>query len=190
MNELTPVVILKIINSLPPFAYEPVSETAIERETRLTPVAEAIYWASDIRPAGVSRLAQAAALIALAHHETGLAKYVGDGNCLAGPVGMQCDPDKFTGIPRARGYWQHWKVSCPKLWKTEPGSREELFVGARCTAGKLTGAYYRCASRNPNVWAGAFSGFRSITCDWKPATERANSMNHVRYLLTKALDEN
>lgn len=171
------------------FDKEPEPETTEERVERFTPIAKVIYQVSNIRPRGVDRVTMISVLITLGQFESKFAKYVGEGRCIEGPVGMQCDPDE-KGIPRARSYFQHWEVSCPKLWETEPGSKEELFVAAKCTARKLTGAYYRCREINPNVWAGAFSGFRASSCIWEPAIERANAINKIRYMLVKELTNN
>lgn len=158
------------------------------RRARLTLVADAITTAAFKRYGGINPLVMAAALTTVAKAESNFALYVGEGRCLDGPRGARCDPDPRTGRPRARTYFQLWKVACRKAWAQPQGSRAELYAAADCAAQRLAGAYYRCNHRHPDGrWAGAFSGYRSNICQWRPAASRARSMRSVQLLLVRSM---
>lgn len=146
-------------------------ETELERARRLQPVAYAqeqaclAIWPQEPRSC-------VRGLLLIGERETHWARYVGEGRCKDGPVGMRCDPDRF-GNPRARTYWQLWPAACPKLKHTVPGSEAELMLGARCAAAQLRTAYARCSSNPHGRWAGAFAGYRSIDCHWPGGARRA-----------------
>src|SRR5690606_18816635 len=100
-----------LLVALPPFAAEPVPESADERAERLKPVAGAIWQAAAQRPSGFTRGQWSAVLTALGWHESRWAAYVHDGRCSEGPVGARCDDG------RARTAWQLHRSACPSVWE-------------------------------------------------------------------------
>ena len=172
-------IILAILLAAPAFTAEPTPETHEDRHTRLWILSTEIAAASRTQP-GVAPYEVAAALLTLGKLESGWAAYVGNGECASGPRGMRCDPDKRTGVPRARSYWQVHVGACPQAWREEPGSLEELRAAARCAARHWSGARLRCRGRHPSGDdAGAFSGYRSNTCDWPGGTYRAREYTRM-----------
>lgn len=137
-----------------------------ERGGRLAMLAEAIDSVARSRE-------QAALLIAMAVHESRLARYVAEGRCSEGPKGAQCDP--LGGVARSRGYWQNRKVSCRPGWAEEAGSREELFAMAACSARLLWGGYVRCGTAE-----GAFAAANgSTSCKAPWAKSRVRTYRRV-----------
>lgn len=150
-------------------------EGEASRRARLDAVASAIAEASE-RYADPPRVA--AALLVIGRRESHWARYVGEGRCSEGPVGMRCDPDK-KGVARARTYWQLWSKACAPAWEASPGSREELSAAAKCAAGLWVGASQRCQDAPDGAIAGAFAGYRS-GCLWKGGKPRAQEWAIVK----------
>src|SRR5690606_10260436 len=142
--------------ALPPFAAEPVPESAEARAERLESFAPMLWAAAKVRPAGVSRPAWTGVLIELTNAETALALYIWKDECETGPY--KCDDGK------AKGPFQAWEVACPELWTLPGGSQEWLAYSAQCASRLLTSAYYRCRHRNDDPLAGAFSGYAGASC--------------------------
>lgn len=167
--------IRNVIGRTPPSSWDQESEA--QRAVRLDLAAHAVRLGSQ----GDEQLA--AALIALGQHESGFAQYVGEG-CDPVPKGAaNCDGG------RARSYWQAWRVACPRAWELPRGSREATIAFAVCAGKKLQGQAKRCQGQHPaGYWAGAFSGYRSTPCDWKPAAERARTMQ-VKLQLLQSRDQ-
>ena len=155
-----------LLVALPPFAAEPVPESAEERAERLKPVAGAIWQATTTRPSGFSRGQWSAVLVSLGWHETRFARYVQVGECETGPVGARCDAG------RARGLWQQHRSACPSVWELEPGSVDELREGARCASRLMYAATRRCSRRAPTLLVGGFSGYAGASCNWHKAHQR------------------
>lgn len=175
--------ILAVLLSLPPSVTD--TETPEARVARISVAATAIAAASARATCSEqwegpgcrrrwpgSREQLAAALLALGWHETRWAQYVGEGRCAEGPPGQRCDPDR-AGRPRARSYWQVWRVAWPQLWKTRPGSPEAVQEAAWGAAVRMSGAWWRCRKQAVTPLAGAFSGYRALSCTWPSATDRA-----------------
>lgn len=172
--------ILAILVALAPFYGD--KETPERRLVRLESAAEAMAAAAEKYRDRIPPLMTAAALITLGKHESNFAQFVGEGRCLDGPKGMRCDQDPSTGEPRARSYYQLWKVACPKLWETEPGSREEQMVAADCAIVNWAKGWHACGPKHPDGRiAGAFAGYRTQSnCKWAPAKKRASTMAHFQ----------
>lgn len=108
---MSPDAVLAVLLSLPQYTGDRFADPTLEDRARLLrPVAVAIAEVARNRT-------EAAALIALAKHETNLARYVLDGYCEQGPVGARCDGG------RARGAWQvhSW---CRALWAVPENVRD------------------------------------------------------------------
>jgi len=114
---------------------------------------------------------RAARLIAQGHHESRFARYVGEGRCEDGPKGARCDPDKH-GVPRARSYWQTWRVSCAGAWDAPAGSLAELRAAASCTDRLMRAGARRCSLNGFSVDHGAFAGARGGAACTGPWAER------------------
>lgn len=123
------------------------------REARLATIAFVIATASE----GVPE--RAALLMAQGESESRWARYVGEGRCKEGPPGERCDPD-YRGFPRARTYWQTWRVSCPKAWDEEAGSVLEMTEAAKCTVRLMRSGMRRCQLNGYDPLHGAFAGAR------------------------------
>lgn len=156
------------------------------RRVRMVPVAHAVAAAAQqatcaahwnvrgcrrIWPGSTENAA--AALLALGWHETRWAQYVGRGRCLDGPKGSRCDPDPKTGLPRARGYWQLWRVAARDAWALPVGTPNALRAEAWAAMRRLAGARARCVKRALTPLTGAFSGYAGRRCRWMPAKVRA-----------------
>jgi len=140
-----------------------VGMTGEERSAMLEPVAAAIVGASSSR-------FEAAVLTAPAWHECGLASYVLDDRCEAGPEGARCDNG------RARGPWQVHERPCPELHALPLRAPERFEIGARCALRGWRGARYRCRGKHPaGDIAGAFSGYRGSPCADEVGAIRARS---------------
>jgi hypothetical protein len=172
--------ILAVLMVLPP-AESDVSEPTAHRWARLADTAEAIAIASE-RACGPEARKPiwlgdpphlAARLVALGWGESRYARYVGAGRCLDGPLGSQCDPHPRTGEPRARSYWQLWRVAAPEVWYLPAGGPRELRAAAWAAARRLSGARTRCRGRGVSEFAGAYAGYRALPCRWAPAIGRA-----------------
>lgn len=167
---------LAVMTAQPPF-YLDRDEPPEERLVRLEPAARAQekaclkFWPQD-------PWACVAGTITIGQRESHWAKYVGEGRCKEGPVGMRCDPDK-DGNPRAHSFWQLWPSACPGLAKLTPGSVAQLDRAASCAAAQLATAYHRCHWSQHGRWAGAFAGYRSSDCNWSGGPRRARVMVQV-----------
>lgn len=159
---LASATILSALLSLAP-AWTDRDASAEERVALLEPVAEAI--------AAVARTPEdAAALTALAWHESRLARYVVEGRCSDGPRGARCDNG------RARTPWQVHSWCRAAFSVAEP---ESLRAGAECALRHLHWAAHRCALQSLDVVQGMFSGYRSGSCAWSPAKERVATYRRV-----------
>ena len=172
--------------SLPRFTLD--TESEAERTARMHAVAEASAravnravcagpWAKDDKCVrvwpGKSR-DLLAAMIALGYHETRYSQAVQEGRCDELPKGMQCDHG------HARGLWQQWETACPEMWKTAPGSAEELEASAWCAATLLSRSYVVCSSDGEgDAWAGAFGRYGARGCSWPGGKSRAATMRRV-----------
>lgn len=131
---------------------------SLEQRTALyTPVAMTI--------AAVAKTPEsAAALIAIARHESHLARYVLEGRCHEGPVNERCDNG------RARGPWQvhPW---CPAT---------DLEGQARCVLGQFWWGYRHCGG----LYAGAFASLSGRgACTWSGSSKRIATMGDARFRL-------
>ncbi len=169
-------VVLFVLSTLAPYDADR-DEDPAARRARLTPAAESI--ASEART-----YEEGAALIALGEAESHFARYVMEGRCLDGPRHARCDLDPRSGLPRAVGPWQVWHW-CTAAHAAAAGSREQLQAGARCAARHWRSARLRCIQRNPDVLAGAFSGYRGASCEWRPAERRAKRTRELLTLMLK-----
>jgi hypothetical protein len=113
----------------------------------------------------------AAILLALGWHESRFAGYVGRGCRDIPEEAANCDGG------RARSYWQAWRVSCRQAWELPRGSEQATRAFAACALRRFHGSAKRCHGRHPaGHWAGAFSGYRSVDCTWRPGAERARTL--------------
>lgn len=175
--------VLSVLLAWPPFGAEPVHETDIDRQIRLTQAAIVVTEAAEARPGRWPSVRVAAALLALGHGESRFARYVGVGLCHTGPKGARCGLDR-RGRMRARTYWQIEKPACRELWQHEPGSFIEILSAARCASRLFVGAYYRCG----DDLRGAFAGYaKGGGCGWAPAARRARRMRRIESRLRQLL---
>jgi hypothetical protein len=163
--------ILTAMLALPAYAGDR-SESPEERAALLRPVAVAIAETAQSPET-------AAALIALGWHETKFARAVIEGRCSEMPAGSRCDNG------RARGVWQAWNVACPAAYRFADGSLESLRAEVRCAVGNLYSARNRCERRAPELWGGAFSGYRGASCLWPAAARRVQTMREVLAVLRR-----
>lgn len=150
--------ILAVLLSLPQYRGDLHADPTPEDRARLLrPVAEAIAEVSKNRT-------EAAALIALAKHETNLARYVLDGYCHQGPAGARCD----GGM--ARGAWQvhRW---CRELWAGPESAPGRHLAGARCAIRLLRHGRAQCGTL-----AGAFGVYAGAGCKWRGGPGRARTV--------------
>jgi hypothetical protein len=163
-------VILAILLAWPAF-YTETDEQPEKRRARLVMAALAIEHAAN---ATADPQETAAALLTIGFEESRFAAYVGEGRCSEGPKGARCDEGK------ARGYWQLWRVACPRAWQLEHNSRRALREQARCAARTWRGAKLRCRRRHPaGPVAGAFAGYRGADCTWHRGAKRAERFRRV-----------
>lgn len=155
---VTAEAVLVVLLSLPQYRGDIHADPTVEDRTRLLrPVAEAIAEVSKTRT-------EAAVLVALAQHETTLARYVLDGACYQGPVGARCDGGK------ARGAWQvhSW---CKPLWAGPENAPGRHLAGARCAVSLLRKGRAQCGSL-----AGAFGVYAGAGCKWRGGPGRARTV--------------
>lgn len=190
-----PDALLAVLLLMPRAAYDE-SEAPTLRRARLAAVAAAIADASE-RACGrdAPRVLWrgdpphlAARLAVLGQRESQYARYVGEGRCAVGPAGARCDPHPLTGVPRARTYWQLWQVAAPRVWRLPQGAPLELREAAWRAAQLLAGARTRCRGRGVSELAGAYSGYRALSCRWPPAVERARHAEAIEAQLRLRLD--
>jgi len=162
--------ILYVLMGLTPWNGD-VNDTEAERRALLQPIAADIAFAATEKSDGLGAVLKASAVLAVGDHESHWARYVIEGRCDEGPVGARCD----EGL--ARGPFQQHASACPRAYRHPEASRESLREEARCAVRLLTGALRRCRGRHPaGNWAGAFSGYRSASCAWKPAARRQKTL--------------
>lgn len=122
---------------------------------------------------------EAATLMALAYHETKLAKLVMEGHCDQLPKGMQCDSGKALGV------FQLHKEACPAAWALATpnggpeGQRESLHEQARCAIRLLRWNAQRGKGVAPTPLHGAFSGYAAQDWNWKGAEERVHTVERL-----------
>lgn len=167
MNEFASAAVVEVLNALlhiPTYGADR-HEQPGERIALFWPVAQTIASVSKNKE-------ERAAMVTLLKHESGGARYVLSGHCSQGPVGARCDHG------HARGPFQvhSW---CKDAYSVNEDSPESLQAGALCAIHMLRAAKYRCASRNSDLLAGMFSGYRSSSCTWPPARDRAHTMRAV-----------
>jgi len=151
-------VILSILLTFPTFWYDR-NESTEARHARMLETAQAI--------AGVAKnRTEAAALIAVAWHESRFSAHVQTGRCNELPKGMQCDGGQ------ARSIFQLHRGACPELWETPVN--EHTRIGARCAMRLLRGFRERCASVS-----GAFGMYAARSCKWKGGVSRETTMRKV-----------
>lgn len=151
--------IVAVLLTLPQYGGDRFADPTVEDRTRLLrPVAVAIS-------AVARNVTEAAALAALAKHETSLARYVLDGACYQGPVGARCDGGK------ARGAWQvhSW---CRALWAGPENAPGRHLAGARCAIGLLRAGRQQCGDL-----AGAFGVYAGAGCKWRGGPGRVKTTN-------------
>ncbi len=137
--------VLALVQRLP-VAWVDRDEPKHERLARMKVVADAF------RPFSMR---ERAAGLSVWYGESKLAKHVRD-DCSWRPEGSagNCDHGK------AKGYGQHHRASCPKLWTLPSGSDEAVHESARCTVRLLRFGHARCGSV-----AGAMAVFGGLPCD-------------------------
>lgn len=147
--------LLVIIMAMPQFQGD--GETPQQRLDRVHAFAE---LACEYSPE------MAANLTTLAEHESRFARYVWYG-CKTIPSGAaNCDRDRRTGKPRAKGPFQLWRW-CKAVWAAEDGSRAQLRAGMACASRRLRSMARHCRGRNQyGLLAGMFAGYRSRHCEW------------------------
>lgn len=138
------------------------------------PIAQAIAAATQ-RPEEI------AMLLSQGWHESGFAAYVSEGRCLEGPRDARCDPDKKTGLPRARSPWQVWSW-CAKAWGPPEGSVAAMTGAAHCVLGKYRMGYRRCGT-----FEGGFAVMRRNQCESAAAPRRVATMMRLVDKLRKRL---
>lgn len=174
--------IVSILHNTPRFSGDR-DEPDAGRSARLRLIGKAILEAARTEgpSANFAPAELAASLAAVGQHETGWARYVGEGRCEDGPPGMRCDPGP-DGKPQARGYWQLWRSSCSGLWALEDLHRKpfdyldgQVYAGARCAAVRLVRERERCFGRNKKgIIAGMFGGYMG-RCDAPAAGQRVKT---------------
>ena len=169
--------ILTVLLAFKPYTGD--GESLEARRARLTPVAHHIAEASK------GSVTMAAVSITLGHSESRFAVYVGEDRCMDGPVGQQCDATK--GKPRARSYWQLWRVACQKAWQYPSPSTEGLRAATACAVARFRGGMSRCATEGIGGLRGGFAGYRSADCTWGGAKSRAVKAARVESRLRAAM---
>jgi len=148
-------------------------ETPEQRSALYRPVAEAI--------AEVSRTdAEASLLVALAYHESRLARFVIEGRCADGPRGQRCDGGK------ARGVFQLHQSACPEAWVLEDGSTESMRAEARCAIRLLRWNAARGKGRAPSRLHAAFAGYAARDWNWSGAAKRVATALRIERTLMQA----
>lgn len=177
--------VLRVLLGFRAFAAEPQPETELERQVRLTQAAIVMTDVAVSRPGKLEPMRAAAVLLTQGKAESNFARYVGEGQCMSGPAGAQCDP--HHGKPRARGYWQPHRSACPRVWNHKPGSYAESREAAECIARLWAGAVWRCRNRAETPEAGGFAGLRGIDCTWRGGVRRARALTQTESRLRQLL---
>ena len=170
---ITVASVLAVILSLPQFYLDVPKFGAAEREALVRPVAEAIVEVARSRT-------EAAAMVALAYHESRFSDSVLRGACDELPKGMRCDEHK--GVPLARGAWQLHESACRTAWAFPAGSVESLRAEARCVIRLLRWNAKRGKGVAPSDLRGAFAGYAARDWNWPGAETRERT---VELLLKK-----
>lgn len=132
--------------------------------------------AEEISAAAANRV-EAATLMALAYHESKLAKLIMEGHCDRLPKGMQCDSGKALGV------FQLHEKACPAAWALATpnggpdGQRESLHEQARCAIRLLRWNAKRGKGVAPSELRAAFSGYAARPWDWKGAEAREKTVD-------------
>lgn len=147
-------------------------DTAEQRSTLYRPVAEAIAEASRTN-------VEASMLLALAYHESGLARFVIEGRCADGPPGQRCDGGK------ARGVFQLHAAACPDAWKLDAGSVESIHAEARCAIRLLRWNADRGKDHTPTRVHAAFAGYAAREWTWDGAAKRVETARKLEKALLR-----
>lgn len=160
------------------------TETEEQYATRMYEISLAIATESESRSSeGASEerrmlsISRAAELVAVGHHESHFAEWVGKDRCLRHP--SRCDQG------RARSYWQIWQVACPRVWRPGLGRIERLRVAVSCAAMLLDRGRRVCA-RGGDPFArravlGSFARYaKGHGCSWSGARDRYRTFERVR----------
>ncbi|HEX7671403.1 MAG TPA: hypothetical protein VF395_17540 [Polyangiaceae bacterium] len=147
-------------------------DTPEGRETLYRPVAEAI---AEVARTNV----EASMLLALAFHESGLARFVIEGRCADGPPGQRCDGG------RARGVFQLHESACREAWKLEDGSVPSIRAEARCAIRLLRWNADRGKDHTPSRLHAAFAGYAAREWNWDGAAKRVETAQKLERVLLR-----
>jgi hypothetical protein len=162
---MTPQFLLTLLLAAAPHKTDK-AEPANERAARMSLVADVVAEVSKGDPHKM------ALLLAQGQAETHFARYTATPEgCKSGPKGARCDPDK-NGEPRARTFWQTWRIGCPKVFEAKPGSREELVAAAECTLKLMATGARRCKRNGYSELEGSFAGPRGGAACTGPSIQR------------------
>ena len=149
------------------------SDTPEQRSSLYRPVAEAI--------AEVARSKfEASMLVALAFHESGLARFVIEGRCSDGPPGQRCDGGK------ARGVFQLHEAACHDAWEREDGSIESIRAEAHCAIRLLRWNAERGQGHAASRAHAAFAGYAAREWSWDGAAKRVETARKIESRLQRA----
>jgi hypothetical protein len=169
---LSPHAVLTVALSLSQYVGDR-GDSPEQREALYLPVATAI--------AEVARTnAEAAMLLALAFHESGLARFVIEGRCSDGPPGQRCDGGK------ARGVFQLHAAACRDAWELEDGSTDSIRAEARCAIRLLRWNADRGKDRTASRLRAAFAGYAARDWSWDGAAKRAETARKIEQMLSRA----
>jgi hypothetical protein len=149
------------------------SENPEQRSVLYRPVTEAIAEAADTN-------AEASMLIALAFHESRLARFVIEGRCADGPPGQRCDGGK------ARGVFQLHQSACREAWSLEDGSVASIRAEARCAIRLLRFNASRGKNYARSRLHAAFAGYAAREWTWDGAAKRVDTARRIEGLLVRA----
>jgi len=122
---------------------------------------------------------EAMILVALAWHETKLARKVLEGHCSQLPKGMRCDSG------RALGVWQLHHDACRDAWALATpnggpeGQLESLPIQARCAVNHLRYNMRRGKDSAKTPIHAAFAGYAARTWDWPGADARVKTVEQL-----------
>jgi hypothetical protein len=168
---VSPEAVLAAALSLPHYMGDRV-DTPEQRERLYRPVAEAIAEASRTN-------VEASMLVALAHHESGFARFVIEGRCTQGPPGQRCDGG------RARGVFQLHESACREAWGLVDGSVESIRAEARCAIRLLRWNAERGKDRTPSRIHAAFAGYAARDWSWDGAAKRVETARKIEKALRR-----
>ncbi len=122
---------------------------------------------------------EAATLMALAYHESKLARLIMEGHCDQLPKGMRCDNGKALGV------WQLHERACPAAWALATpnggpeGQRESLHEQAKCAINLLRWNAKRGKGAAPSELRAAFAGYAARAWDWEGAEVREKTVERL-----------